>query len=147
MRAGAACLAALALLGAPAVQAAGEAIACGGVGVEERLALREREGGVALKLVFVTQKRGGWLADAEVVVADAKGKELLRTRADGPICHVNLPEGRYRVTAVLAGATRAASVAVPAKPSARPQQVVFAFPGEPWDGIWASDEEKRQARE
>lgn len=143
---GAACAAALALLAAPVVHAAGEVIACGGVGVEERATLRAREGAASLKLVFVTAKRGGWLADAEVVVADAKGRELLRTRADGPICHVTLPEGRYRITAVLAGATRAASVAVPAKPS-RAQQVVFAFPGEPWDGIWASDEEKRQARE
>lgn len=146
MRAGAACLAALALLAAPAVQAAGEAIACGGVGVEERSALREREGGVALRLLFVTAKRGGWLADAEVAVVDARGRELLRTRADGPVCHVSLPEGRYRITAALGGATRTASVQVPARPS-RPQQVVFAFPGEPWDGIWASDEEKRQARE
>lgn len=147
MRTGAACLAALALLAAPAVHAAGEAVACGGVGAEERAALKAREGGVALKLLFVTAKRGGWLADAEVAVADARGAELLRTRADGPICHVSLPEGRYRITAVFAGATRAASVAVPAKPAARPQQVVFAFPAEPWDGIWASDEEKRQARE
>ncbi len=143
---GAACAAALALLAVPVVHAAGESIACGGVGVEERAALRAREGAASLKLVFVTAKRGGWLADAEVVVADAKGKELLRTRADGPICHVNLQEGRYRITAALGGATRAASVTVPARPSG-PQQLVFAFPGEPWDGIWASDEEKRQARE
>jgi len=143
---GAACAAALALLAATSAHAAGEAIACAGVGAEERAALRAREGGVALKLLFVTAKRGGWLADAEVTVADAGGAGLLRTRADGPICHVSLPEGRYRITAALAGATRTASVRVPAKPS-RPQQVVFAFPGEPWDGIWASDEEKRQARE
>lgn len=143
---GAACAAALALLAGTAAHAAGEAIVCGGVGAEERAALRAREAGVALRLVLVTAKRGGWLADAEVVVADARGGELLRTRADGPICHVTLPEGRYRVSATLAGVTRVAGVAVPARP-ARPQQVAFAFPGEPWDGIWASDEEKRQARE
>lgn len=146
MRAGAAGLAALALLAAPPAQSAGESIACGGVGVEERSALREREGGVALRLLFVTAKRGGWLADAEVAVFDVRGTQRLRTRADGPICHVRLPGGRYRITAALGGATRAASVQVPDNP-VRPQQIVFAFPGEPWDGIWASDEEKRQARE
>lgn len=143
---GVACAASLALMAASAAHAAGEAIACGGVGAEERAALRAREGEASLKLVFVTAKRGGWLADAEVVVTDAKGGELLRTRADGPICHVKLPEGRYRITAALAGVTRTASITVPAG-AGGPRQVVFAFPGEPWDGIWASDEEKRQARE
>jgi len=29
----------------------------------------------------------------------------------------------------------------------QPHQVAFSFPGEAWDGIWASPEEKQQARQ
>ncbi|MCX7960784.1 MAG: hypothetical protein N2653_04300 [Burkholderiales bacterium] len=119
--------------------------ACGGAGVEERRALAALEAEANLKLAFVTKKRGGFLADAEVTVADAAGKPLLRTVAPGPMCVLRLPQGRYRVSAALGGATRSASVAVPAQPG-KPQSVVFAFPGEKWDGIWASDEEKASAR-
>lgn len=119
--------------------------ACGGAGVEERQALKALEGEANLKLLFLTQKRGGFLADAEVTVADAAGKVQLRTVAGGPVCVLRLPEGRYRVSASLGGVTRTASARVPAQ-AGRPQSLVFSFPAEKWDGIWASDEEKASAR-
>lgn len=119
--------------------------ACGGAGVEERQALKALEGEANLKLLFVTQKRGGFLADAEVTVADAAGKVHLRTVAPGPICVLRLPEGRYRVSASLGGVTRTAAANVTAQ-AGKPQSLVFTFPGEKWDGIWASDEEKAGAR-
>ncbi|MDW8468052.1 MAG: carboxypeptidase regulatory-like domain-containing protein [Burkholderiales bacterium] len=119
--------------------------ACGGAGVEERRALAALEADANLTLMFVTKKRGGFLADAEVTIADAAGKPLLRTVAPGPLCVLRLPQGRYRVSASFGGASRTASVAVPAQPG-KPQRVVFAFAGEKWDGIWASDEEKASAR-
>lgn len=119
--------------------------ACGGAGVEERQALRALEGEANLKLLFVTQKRGGFLADAEVTVADAAGKAILRTVAPGPVCVLRLAEGRYRVSAALGGVTRTAAANVPAQ-AGKPQSLVFTFPGEKWDGIWASDEEKAGAR-
>ena len=32
-------------------------------------------------------------------------------------------------------------------PAGTPRPVAYSFPGEAWDGIWTSDEEKQQARE
>lgn len=119
--------------------------ACGGAGVEERQALKALEAEANLKLLFVTQKRGGFLADAEVTVTDSAGKAVLRTVAPGPVCVLRLPEGRYRVSAALGGLTRTATANVPAQ-AGKPQSLVFTFPGEKWDGIWASDEEKASAR-
>jgi hypothetical protein len=147
-------LAALALvLAAPAASAATEfaaegglRYACGGVGAEERRALKALEAQASLRLLFVTAKRGGYLADAEVAVADAGGATRLRLRADGPICLLALPEGKYRITATLGGVTRTAAAEVRGAPG-RARAIAFEFPGEPWDGVWASAEEKQQARE
>lgn len=118
---------------------------CGGVGADERRAMRELEPRANLKLVFVTAKRGGYLADARVTIGDGNAIRFSAV-ADGPICLLQLPQGRYRVAAALGGATRSAQVSIGAQ-TGNPPQTVFSFPGEAWDGIWASDEEKRQARE
>ena len=119
---------------------------CGGVGAEERRAMQALEATANLKLLFVTLRRGGYLADTAVEITDSGGAKRLRTTADGPICLLQLPAGRYRVSATFAGVTRTASVALRGQPG-RPQQVALQFPAEPWDGIWASSEEKQQARE
>jgi hypothetical protein len=119
---------------------------CGGVGAEERQAMRSLEAQANLKLLFVTARRGGYLADATVAVADGGAARLFEAVAQGPICLLRLPQGRYRLTARLGDVTRSATIAVGAT-AGRPPQLVFAFPGEPWDGIWASPEEKQQARQ
>lgn len=142
----AAAAAAAAAAAQPALVAEGEVrYACGGAGVEEREALGALERETNLKLVFVTQKRGGYLADVALTVQDAGGRERLRTLAPGPVCMLALPAGRYRLVAAYGGERRNAAVDVPAQ-TARPRTVVFAFPGEKWDGIWASEEEKAGAR-
>jgi len=121
------------------------AYACGGVGAEERRAMRTLEAHANLELLFVTAKRGGYLAGAQVVIRNADGKQLELT-ADGPVCLLLLPAGTYEVTAMLGAVVRSAKVAVSA-PTGKPRRLALAFPGEAWDGIWASPEEKRQARE
>jgi hypothetical protein len=98
-----------------------------------------------IKVLFVSAKRGGYLAGVAVAVTDGKNA-LFEAVADGPICLLRLPKGSYRLSARLGDADRSARIAVGA-PTGTPPQVVFAFPGEPWDGIWASDEEKHQARQ
>ena len=118
---------------------------CGGVGADERKAMLALEPQANLKLLFVTMKRGGYLAGAAVTISDGKATRF-SALADGPICLLELPAGSYRVTADVGGVTRSAQVAVNAQPG-KPHQVAFSFPGEVWDGIWASDEEKQQARE
>lgn len=148
-------LLAAALMGAASLAAAedlalkeeaGMRWACGGVGAEERAALAALRPQANLELLFVTAKRGGYLADAEVTVAPRKASSAaLRLRAEGPICLLAAPAGEYQVTAELAGAKRTLPVAAGA-PGKAPARLVFTFPPEPWDGIWADPEEKRQAR-
>jgi hypothetical protein len=118
---------------------------CGGVGADERRAMKALEAAADLKLLFVTAKRGGYLAGAELTVSDA-GAARLRIVAGGPICLLRLPAGSYRIAAAMGGTTRVAQIAIGAGPG-KPQRIVFSFPGEPWDGIWASPEEKLQAQE
>jgi hypothetical protein len=118
---------------------------CGGVGADERRAMQALEPQANLKLLFVTVKRGGYLADAAVTISDGKATRFSAV-ADGPVCLLQLPAGKYRVTADIGGTRRSVQVAVGAQ-AGKPRQAAFSFPGEAWDGIWASDEEKQQARE
>lgn len=115
--------------------------ACGGAGAEERAALAALRPQANLELLFVTAKRGGYLADVAVSVY-AGDKPVLQLTAEGPMCELSAPAGSYRIESVYGGAKRSQQVSVGAGLS----RVVFAFPGEPWDGIKASDEEKQQAR-
>lgn len=125
----------------------GLAWVCGGVGAGERRALAAIENQANLKLLFVTQKRGGYLADVRLAVFDAQGKRpRLRVSADGPVCLLRLAPGVYRLEASFRGTTHVQRVRI-AEESGHLTRSVFAFAGEPWDGIWASEEEKRQASE
>lgn len=120
---------------------------CGGVGADERRALAALNAQANLSLVFVTVKRGGYLADVELSLFDANAKPARFTTAtDGPMCLLRLPPGKYRLEASFAGTKRSSAATISAD-AKQPVRAVFAFPGEPWDGIWASDEEKAQARE
>ena len=115
--------------------------ACGGAGVEERAALAALRPQANLELLFVTAKRGGYLADVAVSVY-AEGKPVLQVTAEGPMCELAAPAARYRIEAVYGGVKRSQEVTAGAKIA----RVVFGFPEEPWDGIKASDEEKQQSR-
>lgn len=117
---------------------------CGGIGSDERRMLEAHRADADLELLFVTQKRGGYVAGASVVVK-RDAATVASFEADGPICLLGLPPGAYRVEASLAGATVNRNIRVPA--THRSQRAVFTFSDEPSDGIEASEEEKRQARE
>lgn len=128
-----------------AMTASGEAKwVCGGVGAEERRELAALEPEANLGLVFVSAKRGGYFADVAVSVTLAAS--TLNIKADGPNCLLRLPTGRYRIEAAFNGVHRTMMATVGDK-TGRPAHLAFAFPEEPWDGIKASDEEKRQAKE
>ena len=120
---------------------------CGGVGANERSELGGLRPQANLELNFVTVKRGGYIADVAVSITSEKAKApLFETTSDGPVCLLHVSPGRYRIEATYGGAKRSATTTV-ATDSKRPVRIVLAFPAESWDGIWASDEEKRQARE
>ena len=117
---------------------------CGGIGSDERRMLEEARKDARLELLFVTAKRGGYVAGAAVTVT-REGKQLAAFDAEGPVCLLDLPAGSYRIDARLGEAASSRVVKVPA--TGRGPRAVFAFPDEPSDGIEASEEEKRQARE
>lgn len=77
----------------------------GGVGADERQIMEESGKGYNLKLSFA-EKSGKYLSGVELVIADEKGKEIVRTTVNGPWFYIQLPAGRYNVTATLAGAAK-----------------------------------------
>jgi len=85
-------------------------------------------------------RRGRRLVAALLLLAAGATPALaaLRPQASVEVLNVTEKRGGY-----LAGA----EVALPAKrPAQAPGRLVVAFPGEPWDGIWATEEERRQGR-
>jgi hypothetical protein len=102
---------------------------CGGVGEEERETLAGLEPQVNLKLMFVTGKRGAFVSDVDVSLYDA-ASELLRFTmiAQGPICLIQAPAGRYRITATYDGTRLERSIALPEKRASEPVRAVFSFP-------------------
>jgi hypothetical protein len=67
---------------------AGLRFACGGAGFEKRAELKSLRPQATVELLFITAKRGGYLADVEVAVFDAdKGAPVLRVTGGGPDVH------------------------------------------------------------
>lgn len=125
----------------------GVGAACGGVGAEERAALRALESRANLKLLLVTAKRGGYLADVDLALyVQGASAPRLELRAQGPICLFRVPAGNWRIEARRANVLRTTRVPV-APVTGLPLRAVLAFPEETWDGVRASTAEKRQARE
>ncbi len=83
----------------------------GGVGLDSEARLNARASEFNLKLIF-TLKEGNYLADVNVVVADAKGRKLVEHLADGPFFMAKLPAGQYNVVATYDGKAETRKVAV-----------------------------------
>ena len=114
---------------------------CGGAGEQERIEMKGMEAQSNAQLLFVTEKRGGYLADVDFVVRDQKGATVLQGRADGPKCLLTVPAGRYRVEATYEGSRRSANFQV-AGATGRPGRTVLTFPLDRSETIAASPEEK-----
>jgi hypothetical protein len=76
----------------------------GGIGEEERAALKKIEKQFNLKLVFA-RKDGAFVSDVAVAIKTPSGKVVLADQAQGPIFMVKLPAGSYVVEATLEGNT------------------------------------------
>lgn len=74
----------------------------GGIGEDSRERLKAFASAFNLKLLLA-RKSGEYLGDVEVVINDAKGRELIKAVAEGPIFMANLPPGSYEVVATSDG--------------------------------------------
>lgn len=90
----------------------GASYICGGVGKEEVRYMKRQANKHDLALEFAT-RRGEFLSDVNVQIADAQGKPVLQTNCDGPMMLVDLPRsGTYRIHADAAGYTQSHTVNV-----------------------------------
>lgn len=80
----------------------------GGIGSDEAAAMKRAASSYALELVFVVKTTNSeqYAADVQIRVMDKAGAMLLDTVAAGPFLLANLPDGTYRIEAVMDGITK-----------------------------------------
>ena len=83
---------------------------CGGIGIDESTAMRAAMKDHPLSLLFA-RPGGDYLADVAVVIKPATG-EAIQFNATGPVCLVDLPAGRYSVTAQANSVSKTQSAAI-----------------------------------
>jgi hypothetical protein len=76
----------------------------GGVGDEERERIQAFARDFNLELLLVS-KSGAYLANVDVVIKDARGKQLLAAKTEGPLFYAKLPKGHYKLEATKSGET------------------------------------------
>jgi hypothetical protein len=84
----------------------------GGVGLDERDALRAVSNDYNLHMTFA-QREGNYLSDAHVMIQNANGATVLETTPQGPWFLTKLPPGKYRVIAELQGKAQQRLALVP----------------------------------
>lgn len=77
----------------------------GGVGADERLALKERAKAFNVKLVFAAAD-GSYIADVKLEIGGAKNQAIVSTATTGPWFFIELPPGTYSVKATFAGQSK-----------------------------------------
>jgi len=112
------CFAALVLAQLEARSGRGTPYLSGGIGLDERDALRSRATDYNLMLSFA-EKAGNYLSDVEVVMKDAQGNTVLAAVSAGPWFFAKLPPVRYTVLATTMGKTNQQGVHV--KATGQPQ--------------------------
>lgn len=116
--------------------------ACGGIGVEERQALKVMESKASAVLLFVAGTRGTLIADTHLRIVSATDTTLgLDIPADGPVCVIRLPAGTWKIEARHGQTVRAQDVTLKAQDSGAPRRIQFAFPEESANSPRASPEE------
>jgi hypothetical protein len=74
----------------------------GGVGISGMKTMDEEEHAYNLKMLFVAEPDGHYLADISVRITSDKGKTVLETTAEGPVLLVRIKPGHYTVSATRA---------------------------------------------
>ena len=97
--------------GPAAAKVTGMSHRCGGVGSDESNAMRAQMKSHPLALLFA-QPGGAYLADVDVEIQSAQKAAVMKFRANGPVCLVDLPAGSYTVVATSAGVSKDQAVTV-----------------------------------
>jgi len=127
------------LLGLPAMaqqtsivpQTQGEvAYVSGGVGGDEREAMKAMRADYNLSLLFTVKGSGEYISDAKVCIKDAGGVVRLETVSDGPMLYAKLKPGRYSISADRDGHVLENKVALSGK---KLTALSFAWPAEAGD--------------
>ena len=84
----------------------------GGVGEEERATLAPMRAQFNLHLTFAVARSGNYLADVEVTLREASGREVLSAKAEGPWFLARLAPGRYTLSADYGGAVQTRTLTV-----------------------------------
>jgi hypothetical protein len=85
----------------------------GGIGIEERQALKKLEGDYNLRLLFAARGSREYIADVKVTIRNTEGVTLLEAVADGPRFLARLVPGTYRVIADNEGKEISRSISIP----------------------------------
>ena len=98
----------------------------GGIGTDEEAAIRGEMSKYPLTLEFAERARPSpeHLAGINVTIKDQSGRTELDTISDGPYMLVQLPAGKYRITADENGRTQTRNVVVAAS---TPEHVLFEW--------------------
>jgi hypothetical protein len=127
------------LLGVPAIaqqttimpQIQGEvAYVSGGVGGDEREAMKAMRADYNLSLLFSVKGSGEYISDAKVCIKDASGAVRLETVSDGPMLYAKLKPGRYSISADRDGHVMENKVTLSGK---KLTALSFAWPAEEGD--------------
>jgi hypothetical protein len=70
----------------------------GGVGEQERAAMRSMGGTYNLKIAN-TLPDGSYVSNVDMTIADSRGNPILNTTTQGPLFYATVPAGQYTVTA------------------------------------------------
>ena len=99
----------------------------GGIGSSEAESMREAAKDYALEIVFVQKLKQleEFISDVKVQIQDAKKNTVLDVTTEGSFLLVNLPNGKYIITAEFNNDTKQQKVNVGAK---KHQKIVFWWP-------------------
>ena len=99
----------------------------GGIGSLEAERMREAAKDYALEIVFVQKLKQleEFISDVKVQIQDAQKNTVLDVITEGPFLLVNLPNGKYIITAEFNGDIKQQKVNVAAK---KHQKIVFWWP-------------------
>jgi hypothetical protein len=99
----------------------------GGVGDEERAAMRGQAAAYNVHVVF-SQRSGAYLAGIPYTVTGRDGTVIHSGSSDGPLLYLRLPAGQYRIGAMIDGVWQ--SRRIRAESGGRPAKAAFVAAGE-----------------